>query len=295
MGTFYIYQLRVQGQKLPFYIGKGKGRRYDQHWKGSLLKVKSHKNHTITKALREGFDVYSEILADELDEATAFKLEVEWIAYYGRRSNGTGCLTNLTDGGEGSSGLIFSEYSRALVSAAQRRRFSSAEALKSLSESIRNSPKAAAHRRKLSDAKIVPEEVRRAQLAWCNPLFDLVSHQHGANAKSLFRCKHCGVEDWHMNHRMYTGRLPKDHYWCGVESFALDQGTGVYALRKGARSASAGCRPAVEMPKGVEFTFAFRKKGVVFYDTDGAELYRVRLPEPYMRARLKAEREFNTR
>ena len=100
---YYVYQLRLDTSTLPFYIGKGKGRRMREHFTESSLKKNSHKNNVIKKATENGVLVHVETLFADLSESDAFAKEVELIAFYGRRVNG-GCLTNATDGGEGSSG-----------------------------------------------------------------------------------------------------------------------------------------------------------------------------------------------
>ncbi len=106
---FYVYQLRDPRSELPFYIGKGFGRRAWDHIKNIDY---SHKSNTIQKILREGYEVQVEILQDNLTEDSAFELEIQLISKYGRRDLGTGCLTNLTSGGEGASGRILSEESK---------------------------------------------------------------------------------------------------------------------------------------------------------------------------------------
>ena len=109
MNKFYVYQLRDPRSELPFYVGKGFGRRAWSHIKEIDY---SHKSNTIQKILREGYEVQVEILQDNMTEDSAFELEIQLISKYGRRDLGTGCLTNLTSGGEGSSGRILSEESK---------------------------------------------------------------------------------------------------------------------------------------------------------------------------------------
>lgn len=93
MGKFYVYQLRLKDCDLPFYIGKGKDRRMFEHVSSSRLLKRSHKNNVIKKAFREGIEVLSEIILEDLTEEQAFAKEIELIALYGHRVNG-GCLTN---------------------------------------------------------------------------------------------------------------------------------------------------------------------------------------------------------
>ena len=100
---YYIYQLRLANSTTPFYIGKGTGYRSTYHLTPSSRKAKTHKNHVINKAIRDGVDVLVEILHEGLTESEAHAKEVELIAFYGRHNFG-GCLTNATDGGEGGSG-----------------------------------------------------------------------------------------------------------------------------------------------------------------------------------------------
>jgi NUMOD3 motif len=87
MTIFYTYMwLREDGT--PYYIGKGSGKR----------------------AFRKGRPNKDRIIVQEFPtEEDAFEAERLLIAYYGRKDLGTGILINFTDGGEGSSGVTFSE------------------------------------------------------------------------------------------------------------------------------------------------------------------------------------------
>lgn len=75
--------------KTPYYVGKGKGMRAYS------------KDHRVRPPVDKTMIVF---IARDLSECEAFALEVALIAQYGRIDNNSGCLRNLTDGGEGASG-----------------------------------------------------------------------------------------------------------------------------------------------------------------------------------------------
>lgn len=54
--------------------------------------------------MRNGKQPVIHIVYDSLTEQDAFQKESSLIAHYGRRDTGTGCLMNMSDGGEGNSG-----------------------------------------------------------------------------------------------------------------------------------------------------------------------------------------------
>lgn len=86
---YYVYRYNRE-DGTPYYIGKGKGRRAYQ------------KRRYIQRPTEDRI----EIVAKGLSEHEAFILEKKLISYYGRKDLGTGILRNLTDGGEGVTGLI---------------------------------------------------------------------------------------------------------------------------------------------------------------------------------------------
>lgn len=131
--TSYVYQLRVKYQRKPFYIGKGFGNRALVHFESNSLKSKSHKNNIIKKALREGLDVFIEYLATNLTDKQACKLEMKYIKLYGRRDLDSGCLANLTDGGDGPAGYVFTEEQRRRKSEAAKGRIVTEETREKIS------------------------------------------------------------------------------------------------------------------------------------------------------------------
>jgi hypothetical protein len=97
---YYTYAyLRKDGT--PYYIGKWKGYRAFHKKRGEI------KVPPVERIL---------FLKRELTEEEAFRHEVYLIAVLGRKDLGTGILRNLTNGGEGSSGNVWSKGSREKMS-----------------------------------------------------------------------------------------------------------------------------------------------------------------------------------
>ena len=115
MKEYYAYAYFESPEK-PFYIGKGKGDRANTHIKG----MTSGNRRVVTRIrnLRAcGVEPQLEIY-HTTNETAAFWMERMLIAAYGRKDNKTGCLLNMTDGGEGVSGVIFSEERKQKISRA---------------------------------------------------------------------------------------------------------------------------------------------------------------------------------
>lgn len=113
--VYYVYLFyRDIEMTDPFYVGKGKEDRVGHHEiiAKSDRKKKGRKYNSIRKCLRNFGFLPKRMFAVALDEATAFEIEKALIKFYGRLDIGTGCLTNLTDGGEGPSGAVKSPETR---------------------------------------------------------------------------------------------------------------------------------------------------------------------------------------
>lgn len=92
---YYIYLHITLSTNKVFYIGKGKGNRY---------KSKQNRNKYWLNTVNK-YGYYPLIYKDNLTEKEAFELEKELIIFYSTITN----LTNLTDGGEGTSGYKYTE------------------------------------------------------------------------------------------------------------------------------------------------------------------------------------------
>lgn len=105
MNNFYVYLHKKKSDGKVFYVGKGRANRaYDfsrrsRFW-NSVVKI-------------HGIEV--EIFLKDLSEHEAFSVEVDLISKYGRRQHG-GVLVNLTNGGEGVSGKVWSKKEKEKMS-----------------------------------------------------------------------------------------------------------------------------------------------------------------------------------
>lgn len=97
----------------PFYIGKGSNKRYLDHLNYPEKDKNDFKRNVINKIIKESNKIpFIEFLKQELTSEEALLLEIDLISNIGRRNLNKGPLTNLTDGGEGTSGIIFTDELR---------------------------------------------------------------------------------------------------------------------------------------------------------------------------------------
>ncbi len=102
----------------PFYVGKGKNERSISHLFPSSIKSdpNKHKTNTIKKILKTNQNPIIKIMSTHEIEEDANQAEKLLIKQYGRADQQLGPLCNMTDGGEGTSGKVFTAEYRAKLS-----------------------------------------------------------------------------------------------------------------------------------------------------------------------------------
>jgi hypothetical protein len=104
--VFYVYVYFDPDTKVPFYVGKGKGKRKQYHF--NLVKSgKDHENKIMNKILKtiisNGKRPLIEVVCSRVSERTALMVEADLIEKFGRIFNSTGTLANFSGGWECSS------------------------------------------------------------------------------------------------------------------------------------------------------------------------------------------------
>lgn len=106
----YLYiLLRPIADEPVRYIGKGSGHRMHSHAKLGIR----HYNPTLADDYAEFGSLQVRKIIDSLTEREAHYVEAKLISIVGRQDLGRGPLANLTDGGEGVSGHVWTDEQRA--------------------------------------------------------------------------------------------------------------------------------------------------------------------------------------
>ncbi len=126
----YLYRHIRLDKNEPFYIGIGSDLSHRR------AKEKSRRNNIWKKVVAKT-DYEVEILFDDLTWDQVKIKEIEFIKLYGRLDNGTGTLANLTDGGDGTVGLIVNEEGRKRSSRVHFNKITSEETKAKISQALK--------------------------------------------------------------------------------------------------------------------------------------------------------------
>lgn len=106
----YFYQNLIFDYE-PFYVGRGKGKRYGVHTQEYKLQTKSNKNKRIKNIFENDLKPIIIFHSTGITFEESLILEKEIILKIGREKLNTGPLTNLTSGGQGVLGMSLSKES----------------------------------------------------------------------------------------------------------------------------------------------------------------------------------------
>ena len=121
MNTAYVYTLTDPRNGMPFYVGKGHGKRCEFHLDEAkyYTKRKSKKLNKIRKLMSLGMKPIITKVEENVSDAQAIDFECLLIAEM--RDIGIS-LTNMTDGGDGAKGYKHTEENKRLASERQKNR-----------------------------------------------------------------------------------------------------------------------------------------------------------------------------
>jgi len=213
---FYTYAYLRKGDRTPYYIGKGTGKRaYDRS--SHRVKVPDDKDRII-------------FLKENVSEKDAWDYETEMIQFYGRKDLGTGILRNLSDGGEGPANP-----------SPESRRKNSERNKKSYEEGI-NPLSKLTYEERVEYGKIAAKSRAEGQWLKDNPEYNggslgRTSEQHSADSA---RAAQKGVVKWtkeqRENNPKFVEKMREVSKQNGLKNAEL--GRGVCGLTKEQRSAN---------------------------------------------------------
>lgn len=152
---FYVYRYIDPVRNVAIYVGKGKNGRMFDHLKRKDI-------HPLVRKLQKmkslGIEPLIDKIIDGVDEELALLVEMEAISKYGRKDLGTGTLLNLTNGGEGTSGYVYTESHRQKISDGRKGKTFTEKTKRAIAESNRvahlGKKLSDIHKQKISESKI---------------------------------------------------------------------------------------------------------------------------------------------
>ena len=105
--NWYVYRHIRLDKNEPFYIGIGNKKNYAR-----AHQIKPDRRNVIWYKIFSKTDIEIEIILDNLTKSQASEKEKEFIKLYGRKDLNTGCLCNMTDGGDGIWNCLRSEETK---------------------------------------------------------------------------------------------------------------------------------------------------------------------------------------
>jgi hypothetical protein len=136
MNNFYVYVHYRNDTLQPFYVGKGTGKRY-----------KSNRRNTYWKNIVNKVGYTPMIIENFLTEEESFELEKYYIQHFGRNN-----LCNMTDGGEGVSGVIRTKETRKKIGESHKGKKHTQESKKKISEINKGKKFTEEHKKNISQS-----------------------------------------------------------------------------------------------------------------------------------------------
>lgn len=150
-GKYYLYRHVRLDKNVPFYIGIG-GKEADKGEYYYRAKRTSNRNKIWNDVYKGCMgNICVDIVLESNSWAFIKEKEKEFISLYGRKNNNTGILANMTDGGDGSVGAIYTQERR-----------------KKQSDAIKNSPNNLKGK-KLPKSWV--DKIRNAKIGKLNPCY----------------------------------------------------------------------------------------------------------------------------